>query len=136
MRSIQTVLLLIVVLILLTTGAAKVFYPGKEDVLPESVQIVIGLAESAAAITILVRKRRQILLVWLCAAGAGIGVLFHTVLATQGKTCGCLGGFTPRGLGPAMAAALGACSCLWLSFQSQQSRRSVRELRRRDLTPN
>ncbi len=126
MSWVSTWSLVIVVSLLLVSGVAKVWNPGQHDAIPASGQVLLGSAELTFVVVVATRRRLRRPMMYLCAVGASLGVAFHATLALQGKSCGCLGGFTPRGLEPALAAVLGVCSCLWLSCRRNHSRTASR----------
>ena len=104
-------------IVLLVSGLAKVLAPGVDDFVSEGGQVALGGIELALALGIIASRRFRVALMVMCAVAALVGIVFHVVFASQGQSCGCLGRFGPRAMGPALAGALGAFSCLWLSFR-------------------
>lgn len=122
MTKIETACLGVVVALLLVTGVVKVVNPGAGAAIPESGQVYLGCAEVVTAMVIATQRKIRGIMVALCACGAVIGLVVHVAMIGKGGSCGCLGGFTPRDYGLSLAAALGMCSCLWLSLQRNRVR--------------
>jgi hypothetical protein len=128
MSRVATSCFVIVVALMLVSGVAKVWNPGQNDVIPASGQVLLGAVELAFAFLLATRRILRRAIMYVCAVGALLGVVFHATLATQGKSCGCLGGWTPRGLETMLAAMLGMCSCLWLSCRRHPARTASRSV--------